>query len=161
MATTDQNRAIYERFCNEVLAIGNLDAIDALVDPSVVSHSPFPGQAPGRDGFKRAFGQFRAAFPHLEIDIHDIIAAGDKVVGYFTVTGVHEGRFMGIAPTGRKVTYQEMVIVRMKDGKIVEHWSVADSLSMMQSLGLVTFAASGTTRDLGAEEHVLLGHGLA
>ncbi|MET0593924.1 MAG: ester cyclase [Polyangiaceae bacterium] len=161
MATTDQNRAIYERFCNEVLAQGNLDAIDELVDPSVVSHAPFPGQAPGRDGFKRAYGQFRAAFPRLDVVIHDILAAGDKVVGYFTVTGVHQGTFMGIAPTGRTVTYDEMVIVRMRDGKIVEHWSVADSLSMMQSLGMVTFATSRTERDPGAEEHLLLGHGLS
>src|SRR5687768_17028238 len=65
MSPVEQNRAAYERFCREVLVLGNIDAIDDLVDPSVVSHTPFPGQAPGREGFKEAFAQFRAAFPNL------------------------------------------------------------------------------------------------
>jgi predicted ester cyclase len=161
MTTTDQNRAIYERFCHEVLVNGDLDAIDELVDPSVVSHSPFPGQAPGRDGFKRAYAQFRAAFPRVDLKIHDVIAAGDKVVGHFTVSGVHLGDFMGLAATGLTVSYDEMVIVRLNDGKIVEHWSVADSLAMMQSLGMVTFGRSEPQRDPTEEKHVLLGHGLS
>jgi predicted ester cyclase len=144
MMTVEQNRAAYERFCHEVLLRGNVDAIDDLVDPSVVSHSPFPGQAPGRKGFKDAFAQFRAAFADLEISIRDMVAGGDKVVGYFTVKGVHSGDFMGISATGKTVAYEEMVIVRFANGKIVEHWSVADTLAMMQSLGAVREAPAAT-----------------
>jgi steroid delta-isomerase-like uncharacterized protein len=164
MSLAEQNRAIYERFCHEVLVNGNTDAIEQLVDPSVISHSPFPGQAPGRDGFKRAFAMFRAAFPELRVAIHDIIASDDKVVGYFTVTGVHSGAFMGIAPTGKTVTYDEMAIVRIANGKIVEHWSVADTLSMMQTLGMVTMAggdAATSARDARDEPSLLQGHGLS
>ena len=172
MSTVEQNRAAYELFCHEVLARGNVNGIDELVDPSVVSHSPFPGQVPGREGFKQAFAQFRAAFSNLQISIRDIVAGGDKVVGYFTVTGVHTGEFMGHAATLKAVRYDEMVIVRFAGGKIVEHWSVADTLAMMLSLGAVTQASAGQhaqpesskeqlERAIGTEEHLLLGHGLA
>jgi predicted ester cyclase len=143
MDTTDRNRAAYERFCREVLICGNLEAIDELVDPSVVSHSGFPGQAPGRKGFKDALAQFRTAFPELDVSIRDVIASGDKVVGYFTVKGVHRGEFLGLSATGKTVTYDEVVIVRFEGGKIVEHWAVADTLAMMSALGAVTEARSG------------------
>ena len=173
MSTVEQNRAAYERFCQEVLVRGNIDAVDDWVDPSVVSHSPFPGQQPGRDGFKAALAQFRAAFRSLQIFIRDIVASGDKVVGYFTVTGVHSGDFMGIAATGKLVTYDEMVIVRFANGRIAEHWSVADTLSMMLALGAVTQTSDGPRdrpelskakaqleRVTGNGEQLLLGHGL-
>jgi len=137
MATRENPRARYERFIQEVLVGGNLTALDDLVAENVVTHSPFPGQAPGREGFKQAFAQYRAAFPELEVSVHDLLADGDKVVAYFTVSGVHRGEFMGIAATGLTVSYDEMVIVRFEDGRIVEHWSVADSLAMMQTLGAV------------------------
>ena len=153
---------------------GNIDAIDDWVDASVVSHSAFPGQAPGRDGFKAALAQFRAAFPNLQIFIRDIVAGGDRVVGYFTVTGAHSGDFMDIPATGKLVTYDEMVIVRFANGRIVEHWSVADTLAMMLALGAVT-QANAEQRDrpelskakaqleraTGQGEQLLLGHGLS
>jgi predicted ester cyclase len=168
MSPVEQNRKAYERFCREVLVHGNLEAIDDLVDASVVSHTPFPGQTPGREGFKEAFAQFRAAFPNLQIFIRDIVAGGDKVVGYFTVTGVHSGEFMGIAATGKLVTYDEIVIVRFARGKIAEHWSVADTLAMMLALGAVLYksrdpelSAAHAERSTGDEEPLLLGHGLS
>jgi steroid delta-isomerase-like uncharacterized protein len=137
MATRESPRTRYQRFVDEVLVRGNLTALDELVAEDVVSHSPFPGQAPGREGFKQAFAQFRAAFPELQVKVHDVLADGAKVVGYFTVSGVHRGELFGIPATGKTVSYDEMVIVRFEDGKIVEHWSVADSLSMLQELGAV------------------------
>jgi steroid delta-isomerase-like uncharacterized protein len=137
MATRESPRTRYHRFVQEVLARGNLTALDELVAEDVVSHSPFPGQAPGREGFKQAFAQFRAAFPELQVKVHDVLADGAKVVGYFTVSGVHRGELFGIPATGKTVSYDEMVIVRFEDEKIVEHWSVADSLSMLQELGAV------------------------
>jgi steroid delta-isomerase-like uncharacterized protein len=141
MASAETNRLLYERFCEEVLVRGNLNTIDELVASDVESHSGFPGQAPGREGFKAAFAQFRAAFPELSVSIRDILPSGDKVVGYFTLTGVHRGELFGIPATGKTISYDEIVIVRFSHGQIVEHWSVADTLQMMQTLGAVVPAA--------------------
>jgi predicted ester cyclase len=146
MPASEANRILYERFCEEVLIRGNLDTIDELVAPNVESHSGFPGQTPGREGFKTAFAQFRAAFPELSVSIRDILPSGDKVVGYFTVTGVHRGELFGIPATGKTVSYDEIVIVRFAGGQIVEHWSVADTLQMMQALGAVVPATEPATR---------------
>jgi predicted ester cyclase len=137
MPSKETNRILYERFCEEVLVRGNLNTIDELVAPNVESHSGFPGQAPGREGFKAALAEFRAAFSDLSVSIRDILPSADKVVGYFTVTGVHRGELFGIPATGKAVSYDEIVIVRFSHGRIVEHWSVADTLQMMQTLGAV------------------------
>jgi predicted ester cyclase len=66
-----------------------------------------------------------------------MVAEGDKVAVRFTVRGTHRGEFMGIAPTGKEVVVQGMDINRMANGKIVERWGIADSLSMLQQLGVI------------------------
>jgi predicted ester cyclase len=130
-----ENRAIYERFVREVLEQGHIDLVDELIAENAVSHSPMPGQTPGREGIKHGFRQFHAAFSKLRIEIRDLIAEADKVVGHFTVSAVHSGDFMGIPATGEHVKYDEMAIVRLEGGKIVEHWSVADTFDMLQKIG--------------------------
>ena len=103
----------------------------------MIEHSPLPGQAPGAEGLKQIMGMFFAAFPDLHGTIEDEITEGDKLVQRMTSRGTHKGDFMGIAPTGKQVTFTEMHIIRIVNGKAVEHWSEADQLGMMQQLGVV------------------------
>jgi predicted ester cyclase len=135
--TPDANRERYRRFYQEVMNQGNLAAIDDFIDPEVHSHAPLPGQRPGAAGFRDAIAGFREAFPDLHATAEDLIAEDDRVVGRFTVTATHRGDFMGMAATGRQITYEEIVIVRFAGGKIVEHWAVADALAIMQQLGAI------------------------
>jgi predicted ester cyclase len=132
-----KNKAAYKRFYEEFLNKGKLAVVDEVVDRNVVSHAALPGQKPGAEGLKEAITLFRQAFPDLTAKAEDIIAEGDKVVGRFTVKGTHKGKFMDFEPTGNPFTYAEVVIVRFKDGKIVEHWAVTDVLSMMQQIGAI------------------------
>jgi len=69
--------------------------------------------------------------------IDDMIAEGDQVVTKKTFTGTHEGDFAGIPPTGKRVTLQFVDIMRVRDGRIVEHWLSMDQLSFMQQLGVI------------------------
>ena len=135
--SSEQNKAQYRRFYEEFLSKGDTQVVDEVVDPNVVTHSPFPDQKPGAEGLKEAIMQFREAFPDLHAKAEDILADGDKVVGRFTVTGTHKGEFMGMPPSGKQFTYEEMVIVRFKNGRIVEHWAVMDAMAMMQQLGMI------------------------
>jgi steroid delta-isomerase-like uncharacterized protein len=82
------------------------------------------------------FARLRAAFPDLRVEINDLIAEGDKVVARNTVTGTHRGEFMGIPPTGRRVAYDEIFVVRFADGRIAETWGVVDLASLMRQLGV-------------------------
>jgi predicted ester cyclase len=66
-----------------------------------------------------------------------MIAEGDKVATRKTFHGTHRGEFMGISPTGQRVSIELIDIVRIADGKVVEHWSMGDNLGMMQQLGVV------------------------
>jgi predicted ester cyclase len=58
-------------------------------------------------------------------------------MGYFTVSGTQRGELLGIAPSGKKISYEEAIVLRLDDGKIVEHWAVAHALTMMRQIGAI------------------------
>jgi predicted ester cyclase len=100
----------------------------------VKTHNGLPGQEPGFDGFVAALKAFHGAFPDLRAEVTHAVAEGEHVVGRLEVSGTHRGAFLGMPGSGRKVRYEEIAIVRMADGKIAEHWSVADALAILQQL---------------------------
>jgi predicted ester cyclase len=77
----------------------------------------------------------RAAFPNFHAEIHWQAADGELVTTYKTYHGTHQGPFLGLAPTGRRVHFETVDVMRVRDGKIVEHWGVANLFSLMQQLG--------------------------
>jgi predicted ester cyclase len=95
------------------------------------------GAPPGPASFKQLVTFYRSAFPDAEFTIEDVLADGDKVVMRNTFSGTHRGPFMGIAPTGRRVSQEQIHIVRVASGQVVEHWAVRDDLSLLQQLGVV------------------------
>jgi predicted ester cyclase len=76
-----------------------------------------------------------AAFPEPQATIEDQIAEGDKVMTRFTARCTHRGEFMGIAPTGKHVTFTGLFVSRFEEGKIAETWMYVDTLSLFQQLG--------------------------
>jgi predicted ester cyclase len=78
-----------------------------------------------------------SAFPDCKYTADDIIAEGDKVVGRYHFTGTHKGAYLGIAPTGKKVRTEGIGIFKIGGGKLVEAWFAADTMSMMQQLGVI------------------------
>ena len=134
----EENKVLCQRCMEEVWNKGNLAVLDGLFDPNYVEHSPMPGQAPGIEGHKDMVTMARAAFPDMHSHIEDMIAEGDKVVIRMTAHGTHKGEFMGIPATGKGFNISEIHIVRIVNGKAVEHWSEADMLGFMQQLGVVS-----------------------
>jgi predicted ester cyclase len=134
-APAPTNKEIYRRFVDEVLNTGNYEVAMQLLDPVVVSHSPLPEQQPGASGFIASLTAMRKAFPDLHARATHFVAEGDCVAARFQVSATHSGDFFGIRATGRKIHYEEQAIVRFAGGRIVEHWAVADGLSILQQLG--------------------------
>src|SRR5687768_6372617 len=124
------NKTVYQEFVSEILNGGRFELAGQFLDEHVVSHNPFPGQQPGVAGFIDAMRAFRVAFPDLHAKATQYVAEGDKVVGHFEVQGTHRGEFMGLAATGKPIRYEEIAIVRLAQGKLVEHWAVADALAI-------------------------------
>ena len=133
-APTPDNKANYLQFVEQVLNAGNFSVAATYLAPDVKTHNGFPDQQPGIDGFIAALKAFHGAFPDLRAQVTHAVAEGDMVVGRFEVTGTHRGTFLGMPGSGRKVRYEEIAMVRMADGKIAEHWSIADALAIMQQL---------------------------
>jgi steroid delta-isomerase-like uncharacterized protein len=111
--------------------------IDEVFEPDVLISTPLPIQVTGARAVKEIFATLMRAFPDLDIRLDDLIEEGDKVVGRNTVTGTHQGEYMGLPPTGKSVTYSEIFIFRFVNGRIAQFWGVVDVLSQMKQLGLI------------------------
>ncbi len=118
-------RHVVRRFNAEVIQDGSRASFEELVAPGFVNRSAPPGAPDGPEGLWHTF-QFvlRPALSELRVVIHDQVAEGDKVTTRKTITGVHTGALMGVAPTGRPVDIEVIDIVRVEHGRYVEHWGV-------------------------------------
>ena len=136
--STEQNKALVRQLVEEAINQGNISMIDELLIPDFVEHEELPpGIPPGREAPKVLFTMLRSAFPDIKATIEHLIAEGDEIVLHMTWTGTHEGEFMGIPPTGKRISINVIDILGMAEGKCVEHWGVMDSMAMMQQLGVV------------------------
>jgi len=99
--------------------------------------APDFGGPAGRERFKAMVLGFRAAFADFELVVHDMFGAGERVVTRFEMRGTHEGEFMGIAATGRTVSFDGIAIDVMRDGVRVEGWAEIDRLGLLRQLGAV------------------------
>jgi len=133
----ERNKAVIRRFVDEVQNEKNEAAYDELNDPEFVNLSSPPGVPSDREGGKLYLWGFLNAFPDSHVTIDDMIAEGDRVVTKKTFTGTHTGDFAGIPATGKTVTLQYVDIMRVREGRIVEHWLSMDQLSFMQQLGVI------------------------
>ena len=134
--SAEENKAIARR-AYDAINRNDLDALEEMVDSDITDHDPAPGQGPGLEGVKQYFSSLHAAFPDVHMDVEDMIAEGEKVVARVSVSGTHQGEFLGIEPTGNRVTIKGIDILRITDGRVVEHWGNFDDLGMLQQLGVV------------------------
>ncbi len=129
--------AVVRRNTEEVQGRGNFEVFEELFAADFVDHTPQPGGfTPDRDGARDLYRTLRAAFPDFHAEIHWQISDGDRVTTFKTYHGTHEGTFWGLAPTGRKVHFETVDVMRVRNGKITDHWGVANLLSLVQQLGL-------------------------
>lgn len=134
------SKEIFRRFLD---AVNTRDAevisktIDEVVEPNMLFHAPVPMGGTGAQALKQVWAVLLRAYPDIHVAIEDLIAEGDKVVARNTVTGTHLGEYMGVPPTGKSITYNEIFIFRFADGRIVETWGVVDVLSQLRQLGAI------------------------
>ena len=130
-----ENRAVVQRFLEEVINEGRLEQADEIVAEDFVELDPLPGQRQGREGLKEVIGMLRAAFPDMHWVVEEMIAEGEQVVTRFTWTGTQQGTFMGIPATGRNVVVKGVVIDRIVGGMMTDSRMLMDTMGMMQQLG--------------------------
>ena len=140
MSTVEANKVAFRRF-HDAANTGDIEllakTIDELVDPAAVIRTPLPIEATGADALKQIWAMLFRIYPDIHLTVEDLIGEGDKVVGRTTVTGTHRGEFMGVAPTGKSVTYNEMFIFRFVDGRVVETSGVVDVYAQLKQIGVI------------------------
>ena len=129
----------------DVYGKGRLEYLDQACDPSFKSHDPLAGDA-DIAGVKREVEMYRTAFPDLTPTVLGLCAEADVVCMHWRCTGTHKNRFLGVEPTGKKVTIEGMSFDRFRNGKLIETFTQWDTLGLLQSLGIVPRI------DLGAPE---------
>jgi steroid delta-isomerase-like uncharacterized protein len=132
---SEANKALDRRVFEEVYNKGNLALFDEFY-ADCVWYRPETGEIKG-ETLKQFMSSVYAAFPDIRFTIEDQVAEGDKLVTRWSCTGTHQGEFMGLAPTGKKVTSSGMTISRIVEGKYVEVRQEWDSLGLFQQLGAV------------------------
>ena len=137
---SEENKALLQRWFEEVWNKGRADAIDEMLDENAVvrglSDDPSNPLIGPRD-FRPFHTLFREAFPNIETVTEDIMAEGDKVAARCSVRARHEGNFLGIDATQSPVDFTGLVIVRIYNGKIVEAWNNFDFMRLHKQVGLL------------------------
>jgi len=132
--STEDNKALVQRFFEEVINQRNVAALDQFVSPNAVNHTVPSGLPQGPNQF---LSMHLNAFPDVKATVEDLLADGDKVVALVSYRGTHQGAFRSIPPTGKPITLMGINIFRIVNGKMVEHWGLTDRLSALQQLGVV------------------------
>lgn len=135
MYTSEQNKAIVLRFNRDFIENGNLDAFNEIVSPGFINQTAPEGVPKGPEGVIYFFNYFlRPAFPGFTVEICRQVAEDNTVTTHKIFHCTHKGEFMGIPATGKNVDIEVMDIIRLEDGKFIEHWNVVDWSSVLQRL---------------------------
>ena len=137
--SADENKNLIRRYIEAVDNNHTSDwsILDEYIAEDFVAHDPpIPGVSLDRDGMKQAAEIFRVATPGRH-EITMQVAEGDLVVSHIVGRGVHEGELLGIPATNMEVETNGIAIHRVREGKIVEYWSVVDVASVLQQVGVL------------------------
>ncbi len=133
MDIADTTRHAYERINS-----GDIDGFGELMADDFVEHEEMPGLTPTKQGVLDLFRMYRSAFPDLNMHADEVLVSGDKTISRVTVTGTHQGEWLGMAPTGSRIDVKVIDIMQFDDaGRVREHWGLMDTLTMMQQLGAI------------------------
>jgi steroid delta-isomerase-like uncharacterized protein len=133
---TKGNKEIIERFITNVFNKHDFSMLNDIMREDYIQHNP--DVPTGRAAFKRFFEQTFKAMPDFHYTIHQIVAEGDRVIAYCSSAGTHTGgEWLGQPATGNTLDFHAVDIFRLQDGKIAEHWDVADTFKLFAQLGII------------------------
>lgn len=128
--------AVVRRNTEEVQGKGDFAVFDEVFSADFLDHTPQPNMVPDKEGVRGLYAGLRKAFPDFHAVIHWQTADGNLVTTFKTYYGTHKGTFLGIEPTGKTIQFETVDAMRVVDGKIIEHWGVANLYSLVGQLGL-------------------------
>ena len=137
------NMAIVTRLWDDIYSNGEVDLVDEVMANEYLNHDLLPGEEPGAEGVRQFVLNLRSAFPDLRFAVEQMVAKDDMVVTRWLATGTHEGDFLAIPASGRRMSATGMTMHRLEDGVIVEGWTNWDALTMLTQIGVLSPPGSG------------------
>ena len=134
-----ENKALVQQMVDVIQNQHQLERMADFFEPNFVNHLDHMPDSPlnSIEKAQQVFQQMFTALPDLRVTIQRQVAEGDTVMTHKIFQGTHVGSFMGVAPSGQPITFGVIDILRVENGKIVEHWAIQDRLGLMQQLGLM------------------------
>ncbi len=141
---SERNKALVRRAVDRVYNGGDYAAVDELVSNDIAVHLGSMGELHGPEALKQFHGTLRSAFPDIRFEIEDQIAEGDCVVTRWSAMATHTGSFQGVSPTGKRVHVTGVDIDRIVGDRVVECWTTADNLGLLQQIGAIPAAVASS-----------------
>jgi predicted ester cyclase len=130
----ETNKKVVREFTRIFKNEHNVDGAAHLFDENFVHHFRAPLPA-GFEGYRQVGLMMNGAFPDVVVTEEDLIASGDKVIERSSATATHKGTMMGTPPTNRRVTWSEIHVYRLRNGRIAEHWAELSMMELLQQIG--------------------------
>ncbi len=135
---SEANKALVRAITDELWNAGRLGRIpDFYTTDFVADYRPIAPLREGHAGIRAMLEGAHAAFSEYHEELHDLIAEGDRVVARFTITGVHSGPWGVLPPTGRRVAFEEIAILRIRDGRVCWQRGIPDNVAALRQLGVL------------------------
>ena len=129
------NKAIVRRFNKEFIEGGSMESFNELISPDFINRTAPPGSPTGPEGIIYFFNHLlKPSFSDFTMEIYDQVAEGDKVTNRKAFHATHSAEFFGVPASGKKVVMNVIDIIRLKDGKFVEHWGILDMHGLMAQI---------------------------
>ena len=132
-----ENKRLARRIFEELGNRGNMVVIPELVGSEFVNHQLDGHEVRGPEGMRRVVGEFRTAFPDVHVTVDDQIAEADIVVTRWTAAGTHRGPLGEVAPTGKRVKFSGISMMRFDNVRLIEEWELADQLGLLRQVGAI------------------------
>lgn len=131
----DPSADVLLTFWQDIWASGRFERAPDLIAPDVIAHDPgLRDPARGLAAYLGTVGAFRAALGNLQLAVDDLLTDEDRVVLRWTITGVHHGELLGLAPTQRPVMVRGMTFARLAQGRLIESWTNWDRFGVIRQL---------------------------
>jgi predicted ester cyclase len=145
MTQQDENIELVRTYYEEIFNKGNLDRIAEFVSEDFTNHNPPRGfqPPPGIEGAREFWGMVRTAFPDMNVEIEVIIGEDDTVAEHSIIRATHDGPWMTVEPTGKKVVWDMSNMYRVQDGKLTDRWGAFDQMAIMRQVGVMPGRGGG------------------
>jgi predicted ester cyclase len=132
--STEQNKQVVLRFNKEFLEKNNTGVLKEIVADDFINHTASPDVRNDVNGLIQFVAMLHKGFSEINIALFEQAGENDLVATRKEIHARHTGEIMGHAATGKSVTINVIDMIRLRDGKYIEHWGRNDMMQVIQSL---------------------------